>query len=414
MSPTFYIWTIGCQMNKAESERLSNYLENIGYKPSSKAEEANLILLNSCVVRQSAETRVINKLKSLKAIKISRPDTIIGVTGCLIGTNKNEVKELFPYVDYLFPAGELPEWLGSFEPQNMLPSKPQTTSYVTIMQGCNNFCSYCVVPFRRGREKSRPIDEIIFEVGSLVAKGIKEVTLLGQNVDSYGKTLPGEPDLADLLTHLNSIDGLLRIRFLTNHPKDMKSKLIDKVAKLDKVCEHINLPVQSGDDEILKAMCRGYSVKQYRELVTEIRMKVSNIALSTDIIVGFPDETDQQFQNTYDLLQEIRFDMVHVACYSPRPDTLASKEMSDSVSSDIKKRRLEQIEQLQAKVVGEINANLQGKVVEVLVEKKEKGKWSGRTRGDKLVFFVAKKDYYSCLVDLKITHTSPWSLIGTI
>jgi tRNA-2-methylthio-N6-dimethylallyladenosine synthase len=414
MSPTYYIWTIGCQMNKAESERLASYLENLGYQSAISAEEADLILLNSCVVRQSAENRVINKLKALKAIKKSRPNTLIGLTGCVIGADKDKLKETFPYVDYLFPAGEFPEWLGAYEPAYMLPSAPQTATYIPIMQGCNNFCAYCVVPYRRGRERSRPVDEIVCEVGSLVKRGVKEVTLLGQNVDSYGHNLPGEPDLADLLGQLNSIEGLLRIRFLTNHPKDMKLKLIDSVARLDKVCEQINLPVQAGDDEVLASMRRGYSVEHYRQLVGKIRSRVPGISLSTDIIVGFPGETDRQYQNTYDLLEEIRFDMVHVAAYSTRPGTLAAREMEDNVPSEVKKERLEKIEQLQAKIVGEINNKLMDQIVEILVERKEKGKWCGRTRGDKLVFFADKGDYQSRLVNLRITHTSPWSLTGTL
>jgi tRNA-2-methylthio-N6-dimethylallyladenosine synthase len=411
MSPAFYIWTIGCQMNKAESDRLAGYFENMGYKSVSCAEEADLIVLNSCVVRQSAETRVINKLKALKAIKLSRPDTVIALTGCIVGTDKEKLRESFPFLDYLFTAGQFPEWLGA---RDSISPRPQTTVYVPIMQGCDNFCSYCIVPFRRGREKSRPVDEIVGEVTSLVFRGVKEVTLLGQNVDSYGRTLPGEPDLADLLTQLNSIQGLLRIRFLTNHPKDMKSKLIEAVAGLDKVCEQMNLPVQSGDDEILNAMHRGYSVRQYRELIDSIRSRVSSVSLSTDVIVGFPGETDHQFQNTYDLLKDIRFDMVHVASYSPRPGTLAFREMDDNVPQDVKKERLQHIELLQTTICGEINANLKYKIVEVLVEKREKGKWSGRTRGDKLAFFIENANYLARLVNLRITSTTPWSLTGTI
>jgi tRNA-2-methylthio-N6-dimethylallyladenosine synthase len=413
MAPTFYIWTIGCQMNKAESERLAGHLESMGYQSTEKAEEADLILLNSCVVRQSAENRVINKLKSLKAVKKSRPNTMIGLTGCIVGTDKEKIKSTFPYVDYLFPAGEFPQWLGECHPEK-LHYIPQTVAYIPIMQGCDNFCSYCIVPYRRGRERSRPVNEIVSEVRSLVDRGVKEVTLLGQNVDSYGHNLPGEPDLADLLTQLNSLDGLLRIRFLTNHPKDMKGKLIDSVARLDKVCEQINLPVQAGDNEILAAMRRGYTVEHYRQLISEIRSKVPGIALSTDVIVGFPGETARHFQNTYDLLAEIKFDMVHVAAYSPRPGTLAARDMEDNVPPLEKKARLDKIEQMQAGIVGEINAGLKNQVVEILVEKKEKGKWCGRTRGDKLVFFTDESDFQSHLVNVRITHTSPWSLTGTL
>jgi tRNA-2-methylthio-N6-dimethylallyladenosine synthase len=412
MPRSYYIWTIGCQMNKSESERLTSYLEHHGYLPSPAAEEADLILLNSCVVRQSAENRVINKLHALSAIKKSRPETTIALTGCLIGSDTDKLKQSFPFVDHFFPAGEFPDWLGKYEPEQLLPPNPQVASYIPIMQGCNNFCSYCVVPYRRGRERSRPLEEIVCEVKNLVQRGVKQVTLLGQNVDSYGRNLPGEPDLADLLYLLNPLEGLLRIRFLTNHPKDMKTKLIDAVAKLDKVCEQVNLPVQAGDNEVLKAMRRGYTVEHYRELIGEIRAKVPEIGFSTDVIVGFPGETEEQFLSTCNLLSAMRFDMVHVAAYSPRPGTLAAREMADDVPPDVKKARLNKIEQLQAIIVGEINARLQDQVVEVLVEKKEKGKWSGRTRGDKLVFFADEGDFQSQLVKVKIVHSTPWSLSG--
>jgi tRNA-2-methylthio-N6-dimethylallyladenosine synthase len=410
--PEYYIWTIGCQMNKAESERLASYLEHLGYAPAEKAETADLILLNSCVVRQSAENRVINKLHSLKVIKKNRPQTKIALTGCIIGEDRENLQKSFPFVDYFFPAGEFPAWLGKIDPEYLLPSSPQVATYVPIMQGCNNFCSYCVVPYRRGRERSRPLPEIVCEVQGLVTRGAKEVTLLGQNVDSYGQDLPGKPDLADLLEQLNILEGLLRIRFLTNHPKDMKPKLIETVARVDKICEQINLPVQAGDNEILKAMRRGYTVEHYRDLIGEIRSKIPEISLSTDVIVGFPGETEAQFANTYQLLSEIRFDMVHVAAYSPRPGTLAARILEDNVPPETKKLRLEKIEKLQAKIIGELNQQLVGKIVEILVERKEKGKWCGRTRGDKLVFFSEEKDYIGQLVNVKIIRATPWSLTG--
>jgi tRNA-2-methylthio-N6-dimethylallyladenosine synthase len=412
MDKYYYIWTIGCQMNKAESERLAGYMEHLGYQSSSAAEEADFIILNSCVVRQSAETRVINKLRSLESLKKSRPQAKIVLTGCVISQDMEKLKSSFSFVDYFLRPGEYPSWLGEYNPECILPHQPQVATYVPIMQGCNNFCSYCIVPYRRGREKSRPLTEIFCEVENLVRRGVREITLLGQNVDSYGQDLPGQPDLADLLSQLNSVDGLWRIRFLTNHPKDMKSKLIDAVASLNKVCEQINLPVQAGDDDILKGMRRGYTVEHYRRLISEIRSKIPDISLSTDVIVGFPGETEEQFTNTYNLLSGIRFDMVHVAAYSPRPGTLAAREMEDDVPSAVKKDRLDKIERLQAGIIGEINSQFKDKVVEILVERKQKGKWAGRTRGDKLVFFHGKENFQSQLVKVKINHTSPWSLSG--
>jgi tRNA-2-methylthio-N6-dimethylallyladenosine synthase len=412
--PYYYIWTIGCQMNKAESERLAGYLCHLGYQPADRIEAADLIIINSCVVRQSAENRVINKLHALRIIKKSRPQVKIALTGCIVGSDNAQLQKVFPYIDYFSRAGELPGWLGEYDLEKMLPRNPQMATFVPIIQGCDNFCSYCIVPYRRGRERSRPLEEIVCEVKGLVGRGVKEVTLLGQNVDSYGHDLPDKPDLADLLYTLNSIEGLLRIRFLTNHPKDMKPKLIQAVADLDKVCEQINLPVQSGDNEILKAMRRGYTVEHYRDLVSAIRSAVPDIALTTDVIVGFPGETDQQFQNTYDLLADLRFDAVHVAAYSPRSGTLAAREMEDNVPPEEKKRRLASIEHLQEKISGEINAGLQGRIVEVLVEGREKGKWTGRTRSDKPVFFRSTGDHTSQLVNIRILRTSPWSLTGDL
>ncbi len=401
-------------MNKAESERLAAYLEYLGYNSAETPDKSDLIILNSCVVRQSAENRVINKLHTLKNIKKTRPEVKLAVTGCLVESDSSRLKKVFPFVDYFFAAGSFPEFLGEYHVEKMLPRSPLVATYVPIMQGCNNFCAYCIVPYRRGRERSRPLAEIVKEVTGLVERGVKEVTLLGQNVDSYGHDLADQSDLADLLRALNPIEGLLRIRYLTNHPKDMKDKLIETIAGLDKVCEQINLPVQAGDDVTLKAMRRGYTQEHYRQLIARIRSKIPGIALSTDIIVGFPSETDTQFESTYNLLADLKFDMVHVAAYSPRAGTLAAREMPDDVTPEVKNLRLKKIEGLQTGIAGDINAGLQDQIVEVLVEGQEKERWFGRTRTDKLVFFQAEGVYQSRLVTIKINRTSPWSLSGVI
>jgi len=412
--PHYYIWTIGCQMNKAESERIGSHLEQLGYRPAAAAEEADIIVLNSCVVRQSAENKVINKVKSLQALKKARPEATLAVTGCLVNSDIAPLWKNFPHVDHFFKPGEHLPWLNAPEPDRALPRHPSPTAYVPIIQGCNNFCTYCIVPYRRGREKSRTVDEIACEVRELVRRGVKKVTLLGQNVDSYGHDLPEKADLADLLAELNDIAGLARIRFLTNHPKDMSQKLIDAVASLDKVCEHISLPVQSGSDDILAVMRRGYTSAQYRELVEKIRSRVPGVALSTDVIVGFPSETEAQFQQTFDLLSDLKFDAVHVAAYSPRPGTLAARELEDSVPREVKKERLNAIERLQEKTLTELNEALRGQAVEVLVEGKVKGKWQGRTRTDKIVFFSHNHNYVGRLVTVKIEKTGPWSLQGRV
>ncbi|MBI2853013.1 MAG: tRNA (N6-isopentenyl adenosine(37)-C2)-methylthiotransferase MiaB [Chloroflexi bacterium] len=431
-TPQYYIWTIGCQMNKAESERLGSLLEQKGYRPSASADTADIIVLNSCVVRQHAEDRVINKLHNLAPLKKARPELTLAVTGCFIDSSLEQLKRAFPHVDYFFQAGDIPDWLvlrkdERFIPNEVerpsdagwcqaLPQSPPSSVYVPVIHGCDQFCSYCIVPYRRGRERSRPLDEITAEVAELARRGAKEVILLGQNVDAYGHDLPEKHDLADLLAALNRIDGLARIRFLTSHPRDMTAKLIDAVARLEKVCEQINLPVQSGSDEILGVMRRGYSIEHYRQLIVEIRRKIPGIALSTDIIVGFPGESERHFRQTVDLLAEMRFDMVHVAAYSPRPGTIAARELEDDVPAGEKKRRLNIIEELQAEIAGDINARFVGQTVEVLVDGKEKGKWRGRTRGDKLVFF---SDRSNCpdmpgLVDIRIEKASPWSLQGKV
>jgi len=401
-------------MNKAESERLGSFFEQQGYQATATAEKADVIVLNGCVVRQSAENRVINKLNALESLKRVRPSLTLAVTGCLVNSDIKQLKKNFPQVDYFFKSGDYPQWLEKAEWTQALPQHPLPSIYVPIIHGCNNFCSYCIVPYRRGRERSQPIVKITSEVRELVHRGAKEVTLLGQNVDSYGHDLPGKPDLATLLNELNTIDGLARLRFLTNHPKDMSTKLIETVAHLDKVCKQISLPIQSGNNDILKAMRRGYTVEHYRQLIAEIRSNIPDLALSTDVIVGFPSESEDQFHQTLSLLSELRFDTVHIAAYSPRPGTIAARELEDNIPATEKKRRLNTIEQLQESVATKINARLLGKTVEVLVEGKNKGKWQGRTRSGKLVFFSDIGEYLGQLANIRIEQTSPWSLQGKI
>ncbi len=415
-------------MNKADSERIRGLLESWGMGPAEDMESANTIVLNSCVVREKAENRVLSKMGNLKALKKERPDVSIIVTGCLVDGEAEDLQGQYPYVDAFFKAGqfsEIADWglqkgfSVAAVPGSTCASSDSTIAYVPIIEGCDNFCSYCIVPYRRGREKSRPFREIVAEVRGLAGRGVREVTLVGQNVDSYGHDLPDRPDLAGLLSELNTIDGIRRLRFLTSHPKDMTARLIETIPALDKVCEHINLPAQSGNDEILKAMRRGYSAARYRELIGEIRKAIPRVALSTDVIVGFPGETEDQFLDTYNMIDEVRFDTVHVAAYSPRPGTLAARSMKDDVPDKVKKLRLSIIENLQTEISGEINSALVGQVVEILVEKQVAGKWMGRTRTGKLVF-LKPEDYQTRpgadlrgeLVAIKITRASPWSMAG--
>jgi len=413
----FHIWTIGCQMNKADSETLAAELQRLGYELAQRAEDADIIVLNSCAVRQSAEDKVLNKLANLKALKRKRPGVALALTGCLVNSNTDALRERFAHVDFFLKPQRFDDLLayakGGAVEREPIPARPGSpTAFVPIIQGCNNFCSYCIVPYRRGREKSRPMDEILCGIEKLAASGVKEVTLVGQNVDSYGHDLPGKPDLAGLLRAANGIEGVLRIRFLTSHPKDMSQKLIEAIASLDKVCEHISLPAQSGDNEILRSMRRGYTIEQYRDLIHRIRRAIPDAALSNDIIVGFPGESRDQFQKTFSLLEEERFDTVHVAAYSPRPGTIAARKLEDSVPAEEKQDRLWQVEALQERISSERNAALVGRTVEVLVEGRKSGKWQGRTRTDKLVFFASKADCLGQLVNVKIDHAGAWSLQG--
>jgi len=425
--PRYFIWTIGCQMNKAESQQIAGYLNSAGYQAATSFSHADLVVLNTCVVRQSAENKVLGTLGLLKGLKNKHPNLQILVTGCLVDSDTQELKRRFPHVDLLFKPGDYPELIDWEQkqgipidqrllryPRNDAGIAPSPCAFIPIIQGCDNFCSYCIVPYRRGREVSRPVGEIVCEVEELVKRGIKEVTLLGQNVDSYGHDLPGHPDLADLLNGLSSIDDLVRIRFLTNHPKDISLKLIEAVASLNKVCEHLELPVQAGNDDILRAMRRGYTVERYRELVHTIRCKIPQISLSTDIIVGFPGETEGQFEHSLSLVKEMKFDVIHVAAYSPRPGTIAWRECQDDIPVEIKKERLHKIEELQAAIASEINSQLQSRQVEVLVEGRKKGKWFGRTRSNKLVFFEDAGDWLGQLARVQIGKTSPWSLGGEV
>ncbi len=419
----YHVWTIGCQMNKADSDFIAGYLERAGLRQTEVAEEADFILLNSCVVREHAEVKVVNKLRSLKGLKRSRPDVAIALTGCMVGSQIDDLKDRFPWVDLFFRPQQWDVFLQWAESQNLprllqcevlVPQSPSVSAYVPIIHGCDSFCSYCVVPYRRGRARSRDLDEICCQVQNLVQRGAKEVVLLGQIVDAYGDDLPSKPDLADLLARLNRTEGLLRIRFLTSHPSYMSRKLIQAIADLDKVCEHISLPIQAGDNAILKAMRRGYTVEEYSDLVEHIRHSIPNVAISTDVIVGFPGETGVQFGRTTEVLRRTRFDKVHIAAYSPRPETTAGKRLTDDVTPEQKEVRRAQAEALQNAIAAEINAAFLGKTVEVLVDGQKKSKWYGRTRGDKLVFFPSKASMMGQLASVRIEKTSAFALQGTL
>ena len=421
---SFHIWTIGCQMNKADSQRLGSALEQLGLREVGTANEADLVVLNSCVVRQQAEDKVVGNLTWMKPWRSEDPDRVVALMGCMVGSKTDELARRFPFVDLFMPPqqyGPLLELVGERVGLDwegcvgsLAPAQPDVTCYVPIIHGCDLMCTFCIIPYRRGRQVSRPVDELVHEVELLVDRGVKEVTVLGQTVDAYGLDLPGKPDLGYLLAQLNDVGGLERIRFLTSHPSFFTDEIIHAVADLPKVCEHINLPVQAGDDEVLKAMRRPYTRQEFKDLVGRIRDIVPHSSLATDIIVGFPGETGEQFQRTVELIAELRPDKVHCAAYSPRPGTIAGRTMEDDVSKKEKTRRRVQLEDLQQGILTEINSALLGQEVDILVEGRRDGKWHGRTRTDKLVFFQSEDEYLGQLVNLNITKTGPWSLQGEL
>ncbi len=439
---TYNIRTWGCQMNEADSQRLASELERLGLQHTDDADAADVIVLNTCVVRQSAEDRAYGRLGQLKTLKERYPNKVIGVMGCLVGVRDPlPLRRRFPFVDVFLPPSE-PEPLVAFlrdrgverdlvaqeaqeralrdalqDEELILPAHERgklVSAHVPVVYGCSHACTFCVIPFRRGVERSRRVGEIVAEVRALAAQGVKEVTLLGQIVDRYGKDIPDGPDLADLLRIVHEVEGIERIRFLTSHPNWMTDRLLDAVAELPKVMPHIEVPVQAGDDEVLRRMRRGYTQEQYRHLIARIRERIPEVAIHTDIIVGFPGETEAQFMQTYRLLEDLRLDKAHVAMYSPRPNTVSARRMADDVPPQEKKRRLLLLDELQARIQREINARYVGQVVQVLVEDQHRGKWRGRTPQNKLVFFEDAADWRGKLAQVEIVWAGPYSMQGRL
>ena len=421
-------------MNKADSERLESALGQMGLAPRQSPLDADVVVLNSCVVRQSAEDRVVGMMSGLKPLKQRAPDKVVALMGCMVGPKTDALQKRFPYVDvFMRPQQFQPliDLLGDrlgVDPEGCvgpLVARPDVATYIPIIHGCDKFCTFCIIPYRRGREVSRPIADIAREAELLAQRGVKEVTLLGQNVDSYGHDLPGAVDLADLLAAVNDVRGLERVRFLTSHPNDMSDHIIDAVAGLDKVCEHINLPFQAGDDQVLANMRRGYTNQDYRRIIHKIRERVPRVSISADVIVGFCGETDAQFQQTLSLVNDIKFDKLHSAAYSTREGTIAARNLTDDVPQDEKKARLKALDELQESISADINARLLGETVQVLIEGRRRGKWFGRNRNDKLVFInnhadrdaahdAQSPDLSGEMVAVKIQKTSPWSLQGAL
>jgi tRNA-2-methylthio-N6-dimethylallyladenosine synthase len=449
MDKKYHIWTEGCQMNVADSQRVASALERLGYDGTQSAEEADVIILNTCVVRQSAEDKAYGRLHSLRPLKENRPNLVINLMGCLVGVKGFErLHKRFPFVDVFSPPSDptpLVAYLTQGESRTLeqdetdrrfnlmddelsregsallLPVHERgqlVSAFVPVVLGCSHACTFCIIPYRRGIERSRSVGEIMAEVRSLVAQGVKEITFLGQIVDRYGKDVPAGPGLADLLRLANAVDGLERIRFLTSHPNWMTDELLDTVAELPKVMPHIEVPVQAGDDDVLENMKRGYTAEDYRRLVEKIRSRLgatgSGVSIATDIIVGFPGESEAQFQRTYDLLAELKLDVAHLARYSARPGTVATRRMEDNVSQAEKMERFRQLEELQEGIAAEINARYLDQVVPVLFEEKVKKRWKGRTDTNKLVFVETEQSLAGQVLPVRIEWAGPWSMIGKL
>lgn len=421
----FHLWTIGCQMNEADSAKVAAMLQEVGYQPTDSESEADIVVLNSCVVRQAAEDKVAGKLNNLIRLKRERPEVSLVLTGCMVTNQQEALQKRFPHVDLFFDPSDfgkleqiVPELREMDDDLAQLPhyyldnaADTRVSAHVPIIYGCNFVCSYCIVPYRRGRERSRPFSDIVREVETLVDQGVRDVTLLGQTVNAYGHDLPDKPGLAGLLRTTGAIPGLDRLRFLTSHPKYMSDDIIDAMAESPSVCEHMNLPVQAGDNDVLKRMRRTYTADLWEERIAYTRKRMPSVTIATDIIVGFPGETESQFENTLAMLERVACDKVHVAMYSPRPGTLSAR-WEDDIPAEEKHRRHQAIEALQERLLTEKNKTRIGETHEVLIDKHQKGRWSGRTRGNQLVHVADERPLIGKLIDVRITESSPWYLVG--
>lgn len=403
-----YIVTYGCQMNESDSERYAGQLESLGYRRTEDMDMADVILLNTCCVRETAEGKILGKIGELKHVKQHNPNLIIAVTGCMAQEWQDRLFERAPHIDLVIGTHNIHKLIelirerqaksGHYLEADMtmpafhdLPTKrfQKFFAWVPIMNGCNKFCTYCIVPYVRGREVSRPIADIVREIEEIAKEGYKEITLLGQNVNSYGLDLKDGTDFSSLLQAVDRIDGIERVRYMTSHPKDMTFAMIDAIADSRKVVNHMHLPIQSGSDELLKKMNRGYTVDQYMELVEYARKRIPDLVLTTDIIVGFPGETEEMFCQTLDLLKRVQYDMAYTFIYSPRTGTPAAK-MDHQIPQEEKSRRLQRLMDVQNVYSLQLNQTMEHKEYEVIVEgptKNDENHWFGRTTGNKMIIW---------------------------
>lgn len=437
MNKKYTIITYGCQMNHHDSERIAYLLESLGYSPEKDLEKSDFIIYNTCLVRENAELKVYGQLGYLKALKKQKPNIIIAVCGCMMqtGNARETIISKYKHVDIIFGTkniSRLPSLIArhrstgevvvDIEEADIIDDDTPINrnhpfiAYVNIMTGCNNYCTFCIVPYARGKEISRTPDSIIREIKDLAKRGYKEIILLGQNVNSYGKTLRPKVTFPELLKMVNDIDGIERIRFLTSHPKDCSDELIDAIANLDKVCENIHLPFQSGSNKVLKNMHRVYTREHYLNTIRKLKEKIPNITLSTDIIVGFPGETEEDFKETLSLVKEVEYDQGFTFLYSIRKGTKAA-EMKDQIPHEVKQERFQRLIDSMYEIFYKKNKADVGKVLEVLVEGTSKNNpevLTGRTRGYKLVHFVGGKRNIGHLVNVRITGNNSFALEGEI
>jgi tRNA-2-methylthio-N6-dimethylallyladenosine synthase len=424
MDRTYHIWTIGCQMNEADTRHLAAQLEDMGYKPEVKAHHADVIVLNTCVIRQQAEDKALDQLRQLKGLKRSNPNLTVAVMGCIVGRKLEEsLRAQFPFVDVFMGPSETAPLINHLNGTEKLScghgiplsERGKTvTAYVPVVLGCSHTCTYCVIPSRRGGERSRPKDDILQEVRELADEGVKDITLLGQIVDRYGVDFDNGTDLSDLLADVSGVNSLARVRFLTSHPNWFTDKLLETMATVEKICPCIEIPVQSGNDEVLTNMRRGYTVDSYRRLVDKIRGRIPDVAINTDVIVGFPGETEAQFMDSHRLMADLQFDMAHIARYSERPGTPAARNLKDDVPEDEKERRRVVLEHLLHDTLEKKHSSLVGRKLDVLIEERAGKKWKGRTPQNKVVLIEDERDLRGQLVQAVITRTGAFSQFGRI
>lgn len=431
----FTTYTYGCQMNENDTERLAGQLLEIGYQYTENLEKADLILINTCCVRESAEKKIYGKIGELKKLKSINPNLIIVVAGCMAQKDREKLFKKAAHIDLILgthnihklaelvqevekdrkPVMETGDQAEAFAPEVSTIHKGKVSAWVPIMYGCNNFCTYCIVPYVRGRERSRPLADIVHEIRQLGQSGFQEITLLGQNVNSYGKDSSEPYDFADLLQAVDDVDTIVRVRYMTSHPRDMSDKVISTIQGSKRICENFHLPIQSGSDALLKLMNRGYTTEYYRQLVAKIRQSIPNASITTDLIVGFPGETDELFQETLQFIQSIRFDAAYTFLYSKRSGTPAAT-MPDQIPLATKKERLQQLMKIQNDISLDINKTLEGKTVEVLVEgtsKNDANILMGRTRTNKIVLWKESgNETIGQLVPIHITTGQTWLLKG--